>query len=169
MEPDELYHEEISFFWGKLAVFLFFGLSITFAFLFFYQRAYGPVGQNPPPDWFYIMMFCFFLLVAILILNFQKLTISMTQAGITASYGRIRKHIHWEDVASYQIDEGSALKQYGGYGIRFGWRSGGSVLVYNTTGGTLVLLELKRGKYKYFSFSTRRPDEVTSLIRSYKR
>jgi hypothetical protein len=167
-EPDEIYHEEIGSFWGKLAVVLFFCLSLLFIILFFYQRAYGPIGgTDSVPDWFYLMILAIFLLIGLLVINFYSLTISATTSGIMAGYGRFRYRIPWGNVAGYEMDKGSALRHYGGYGIRYGFKNGRTVLVYNTMGSPLVLLELKKGNYKYFGFSTRRPDEVMGIIRSY--
>jgi len=165
MEPEELYYEKLGSFWGKLAVALFFGVSLVFIILFFYQRTYGPVGDSPAPDWFYIMMFCICLPLGILVINFYSLTISVTTEGITAAYGLFRHHVPWDNVAGYELDRGSALRQYGGYGIRFGWRKGGAVLVYNTMRSSLIVLELRTGgSYRYFGFSTKHPDEVMALI-----
>jgi hypothetical protein len=164
-QSEELYYENLGSFWGKLAVALFFGLSILFIILFFYQRIHGPIGDKPAPGWFFITMFGIFLLLGLLVVNFYSLTISITTEGITAAYGLFRHHVPWDNVAGYELDKGSALRQYGGYGIRFGWRKGGAVLVYNTMRSSLIMLELRTGdSYRYFGFSTRHPDEVMALI-----
>jgi len=169
MQPDELYHEEIGSFWGRLAIAVMFAVSLLFLILFFWQRAYGAIGSDPAPDWFYLVMFAFFLAFGLLVLNFSSLTISATTRGLTAAYGHFRHSVAWEDIAGVELDQGSALKQYGGYGIRYGWRNGRLVLVYNTMGNALILLDVNKGNYRYFGFSTKRPDEVMSLIRSYKK
>ena len=165
-QSDELYYEEIGSFWGRLAVALFFGLSLLFILLFFYQRHYGPIGgEDSAPGWFYIMMFGIFLAIGLLVINFCSLTISLTTEGITAGYGMFRRHVGWDEVSGYELDKGSAVRQYGGYGIRFGWKKGGAVLVYNTMHSSLIVLELGSSRgYRYFGFSTRHPDEVMALI-----
>jgi hypothetical protein len=170
MQPDEIYREEIGSFWGKFAVFLFFSLCILFLVLFFYQRANGPIGgADSVPDWFFLLMLAVFLPVGTLVLNFYSLTITASTSAITAGYGRFRYRIPWENIASFEMDIGSGLRNYGGYGIRYGLRNGRSVIVYNTMGTPVVLLELKEGNFKYFGFSTKRPDEVMGIIRSYTR
>ena len=165
-QSDELYYEKVASFWGRLAIVLFFGLSILFIILFFYQRHYGPIGgDDSAPGWFYIMMFGFFLAMELLVINFYSLTISITTEGVTAAYGLFRRHIPWDNVAGYELDRGSALWRYGGYGIRIGWRKSGAVLVYNTMHSSLIVLELGSSRgYRYFGFSTRHPDEVMALI-----
>jgi hypothetical protein len=169
-QSDELYYEKIGSFWGRLAVVLFFSLSILFIILFFYQRIHGPIGDKPAPDWFFITMFGTSLAIGLLVINFYALIISVTTEGVTAGYGLFRHHVPWDNVAGYELDRGSALRQYGGYGIRFGWRKGGPVLVYNTMRSSLIVLELRTGSsYRYFAFSTRHPDEVMGVIENHKR
>jgi hypothetical protein len=165
-QSDELYYEKLVSFWGKLAVVLFFGVSLLFIILFFCQQAYGPIGgEDSAPNWFYIMMFCIFLPIGLLVINFLSLTVSITTEGITAAYGLFRHHIPWDNVAGYELDKGSALRQYGGYGIRYGWRKSGAVLVYNTMSSSVILLELRTVRsYRYFGFSTKHLDEVMALI-----
>jgi hypothetical protein len=167
-QPNEIYREKISSFWGKVASVLFFGATLLFAVLFFYQRTQGLIGDKPAPDWFFIMMFCIFLLIGLVVTNFTSLTVSANTSGITAGYGRFRYRIPWEDISGYEMDKDSQVLKYGGYGIRFGRRNGKSVLVYNTMGIPVILIEVKSGKYKYFGFSTKHPAEVMDLIESHK-
>jgi hypothetical protein len=168
-QTNEIYHEKISSFWGIGASVLFFAMSLLFVMLFFYQRTNGPIGDKPAPDWFFIMMFCVFLLVGLLVTNFIALAISATTSNISAGYGRFRYSIPWENISGHELDKGSQMLLYGGYGIRFGRRKGRSVLVYNTMGSPVVLIEIKNGKYGYFGFSTKHPDEVGELIERYKK
>jgi hypothetical protein len=164
-DENELHYEKIGSFWGRLAVVLFFAVTLLFVVLYFYQRAHGPLGDNPAPDWFYLAMSGFFLLVGIFTLNFSALTINLTTEGVTAAYGMFHKHVPWDNVAGYEMERGTALLKYGGYGIRFGWKKGGPVLVYNTMGSRLITLELKAPEsYRYFAFSTMHQEEVAALI-----
>ncbi len=119
-QSDELYFESIGSFWGKLAVALFFGMGILFGILLFYQRAHGPIGENPSPDWFYIMMLCIFLVISLLVINFISLTVIVTSEGIMVAYGLFRRHVAWDNLAGYELNKGSAFWQFGGYGIRLG-------------------------------------------------
>ena len=164
-DVNELHYEKIGSFWGRLAVFLFFAVTLLFAALYFYQRIHGPLGDKPSPDWFYIMMAGIFLLIGILTLNFFTLTIHMTTEGLTAAYGIFKQYIPWDNVAGYEMGKGTALLNYGGYGMRFGYKKGGAVLVYNIMGARLIMLELRApGRFKYFAFSTRHSEEVAALV-----
>jgi hypothetical protein len=167
-QPTEIYREKINSFWGKVASFLFFGVSALFAVLFFYQWTYGSMGDKPAPDWFFIIMFCIVLAIGFLVTNFNTLIIIANTSSITAGFGRFRHSIPWANISGYELDKGSQVRQYAGYGIRFGRRNGRAVLVYNTMGSPVVLIQVKSGKYGYFGFSTNHPDKVMELIKSYK-
>jgi hypothetical protein len=165
MQPGELYHEEIGSFWGRLAVGLFFSIGVLFLVLLIYQPIYGPIGDKPAPDWYFLLMAGLMLLVGYVVRNFATLTISATPRGLTAGYGRFRFEAAWADVAGAQLFNRSAFLTFAGYGIRWGRLNGKTVLAYNTMGASLILLELRQGRYKYFAFSTKKPDEVMALIK----
>jgi hypothetical protein len=167
MQPGEIYHEEISSFWGRLAVGLFFGLGVLFLILLIYQREYGPIGDKPAPDWYFLLMAAVMLLVGYVVRNFATLTVSASAAGLSAGYGRFRYLVSWSNIVRAEIFKGSALLTFAGYGIRLGRLNGKRVLAYNTMGASLILLELHQGRYKYFAFSTKRPDEVMALVKSW--
>jgi hypothetical protein len=168
-QPDEIYREKLASIWGIVASVVFIGVSLLFLFLFFYQQAHGPIGDKPALDWFFIMMFCIFLLVGLLLANFSFLTTVITTHGITAGFGIFRYRILWDNIAGCEIDKGSAFLQYGGYGIRCGRKNSNSALVYNVMFSPLVVIQLKNGKYKYFGLSTKHPEKLTELITSHKR
>jgi hypothetical protein len=115
------------------------------------------------------MMFCFSLIIGLLLTNFSMLTIRVTTSGITVGYGLFRYHVPWGNIVACEVDKGHGLINYGGYGIRYGRKNGRSVLMYNTMGSPVMLVEVKSEKYGYFGFSTKRPGEVMELIKSHKR
>ena len=168
-QGNELYHEEMNFFWGWLAVILFFGVTVLFIILYFVQRTSGPIGQNPAPDSLLLILPAFYFIIALAMLNFLKLTITADPRGITVRYGRISRFEPWDNIESAERDTSSALRSYGGYGIRMGWKQGGTAWVYNIMGPPLLLLKLRQGKSQYFGFSTKRPDEILAMIHSWKR
>ena len=169
MRPDEIYHEKVGFFWGWLGVGLSFVLTATMVILFISQQTHGPIGDNPAPDWVYAVMGAFSLVIGIIMINFSHLTVRVNPQGITAGYGPFRHFEPWDNIADAKRDESLALRSYGGWGIRFVYRNGGWVQVYNIIGTPTLLLKLKEGKKKYFGFSTKRPDEMAVLINNWKR
>jgi hypothetical protein len=167
IKPGEIYHEEIGFFWGWLATVVFFSLTILFLVLLYVQRTYGPVGENPAPDVLYIIMSAVFFIAGLLMLNLTRFTVSADARGITAGYGRFHYFVAWDNIESAEPDLRPALLAFGGWGIRLGWRNGGWMVVYNVMGAPLLCLKLKRGKSRYLGFSTRQPDEMMELIKSW--
>ena len=164
-QPDELHREEIGSFWGWLGVGLFFVTAVVMFALFYVQRACGPLGDNPMPDWLYPVIAVFFLAIGFIVANFIRLTISLTPQGITASYGCFRHFEPWDNIAEVERDDSF----YGGWGIRAGYKNGGRVLIYNVMGAPVLSLKLTSGRRKYFGFSTKHPDEVSLLIKNWKR
>jgi hypothetical protein len=134
-----------------------------------WQMTYGPIGDDPAPDVFYIIMGIYMMLLGVLILNFVTLRVSVTLRGITAGYGRFRYHVAWENMAGYELDRRTSTMAYGGYGLRFSTWKGKAVIVYNIMGAATMILEQKQGRFRYVAFSTRKPDELMSLIESYRR
>ena len=168
-EPDELYHEEIGFVWGRIAVALMLLVGLSQFVLLALQIANGPIGDQPAPDIVYVLLGAWFFLIGVALLNFATLTISVTPRGITTAYGRIRYHVAWDNLAGYEIDPRRATLAYGGYGIRIARRNGQSIILYNLTGAPLLILEQKRGRFKYVGFSTRQPEQLEALIRSWQK
>ena len=163
-EP-ELYREVVVFALGRVIIVLFMVLTVFFFAMFISQIMGSPAGSKPAPDWYYAMMGLFFALMTFVVVNFSKLVIKATPSSLTVAYGVFKRIIPWEDVAGCYEDESTALFSYGGYGIRMGRVNGKTRLVYNVLGGGRVVLELKRGKFNEFVFSTNNPDAVMAVIK----
>ena len=165
MQVAEIYEEIIPFPLMKLVLGLFIALTILFLGLFVYQVLVGPVGANPAPDWLYIIMFVLFAGFTALIRNFNKLAIVITAQSITVGYGVLKRTIPWSNVSSCYLDDASAFGSYGGWGIRTAKVKGKWRLAYNVIGSTTVVLELKKGRFREFVFSTKNPDGVVEIAR----
>ncbi|MFA5056196.1 MAG: hypothetical protein WC562_08555 [Dehalococcoidia bacterium] len=161
----EIYREVVVFTMGRVIIVLFMVLTVFFLAMFISQITEGPVGDKPAPDWFFLMMSLFFILMTFVIVNFSKLVIKATSRSLTVAYGLFKRVIPWEDIAECYPDEVSALGNYGGYGIRIGRVNGRTRLVYNVLGGERVVLVLKKGRFNEFVFSTNDPDAVMGVIK----
>lgn len=128
-----------------------------------YQLLVSPVGTRPAPDWFFLVIFLFFLALGV---NFARLRIRVTPESITVGYGIIKHRVSWQYIADCYLDKASAII-YGGWGIRVGRVGGKWRLVYNILGGPRVVLSLKTGIFREFVFSTRNPEGVIQAIRQY--
>jgi hypothetical protein len=102
--------------------------------------------------------------MAVVLLTFGRLTITMTASGITVGFGLSKQRFGWGEVEECYLDDTSAWK-YGGYGIKGGIRNGRKRLVYNISGAKGVVLKVKGKKYDEFVFSTRKPDQCMRVIR----
>ena len=152
-----LYSEKIYSRWniGLFSiVVIFLGTMLT------WQIITGPVGTNPSPDWFYVLMLAIFLSIGI---NFAVLKIKITSERITVAYGLIRYDIPWLEVSGCRLD-GSRALNYGGWGIRMGIVNGKRRLIYSVIGGPRVVIEKREGVYPEFVFSTRHPQDVIKVI-----
>ena len=138
-------------------------LSITFIVLLMIQISGTPIGDNPPPDWMYLILIVVFLLVTWLVYNFRALTIGINENTITASYGRISYSIALDNIEAATIDTNPGIL-YGGWGIRMARIKGESALIYNVISKPRVVLKLRNGRFKQFAFSTKKPEEVIRLI-----
>ena len=165
MQAPEIYEEIIPFPLMKLVLGLFIALTILFLGLFVYKVLVGPVGATPAPDWFYLIMFVLFAGFTALIRNFNKQAIMITTQSITVGNGVLKRTIPWSNVSSCYLDDASAFGSYGGWGIRMAKVKGKWRLVYNVIGSPTVVLELKKGRFREFVFSTKNPDGVMEIAR----
>ena len=164
---DNIYEENRSFLLGKLAFILMVCITLLFLFLYVYQTVSGPLGTKPAPDWFYLVMFILFIGISYLVSNFQSLKIRMNSRGITVAYGRFKYAITWDNITECHLDDRPGF-QYGGWGIRMGKNQGKWILVYNVINAPLVVLELVKGRFGYFAFSTGNAGDVMGIIEQHK-
>ena len=57
MLEDEIYREKISFPVMKLVAAVMVAFALLFLGLFLYQLLVGPIGENPAPNWYFLVMF----------------------------------------------------------------------------------------------------------------
>lgn len=158
MQSDNIYEEKIFSKWTTGIVGFF---TVGFLFVLIYQIFVGPIGANPAPNWFFLLMLLLFLGVTI---NFSRLIIRMTPQSIAVSYGIFKHTIIWGNIEDCYLDGASAIR-YGGWGIRIGKVEGKWRFVYNVMGGPRVVLSFKKGRFSEFVFSTKSPDEVMKKIK----
>jgi hypothetical protein len=167
MQTDEIYHEEVPFTFVKYLVLLEIALGAVFLVFFFIQTFGGTIGERPAPDWVYLMLFALFIGIAALIYGIRKMTIGITTQAIHLYFGLFSRTIPFESIESATPDSGPGIK-YGGWGVRVFRGKKGWVLAYNTFGRPRIVLGLSRGRFGWFVFSTRNPDEVISIVERHK-
>ena len=167
MRGDEIYHEEVPFTFIKYIIFVEAALAAVFLVLFFAQVSGGAIGENPAPDWLFLMLFALFAGIIALLFSIRKMTIGITPQAVHIYFGIFSRTIPFESIESIHADSGSGIK-YGGWGVRVFRDKKGWVLAYNTFSRPRVVLGLRRGRFGRFVFSTRNPDEIISIVERYK-
>ncbi len=157
MQTDEIYEETVPFAIVKWILAMEIAITVLFLYLFVSQL---PAGLS----WLYLGMFLLFAGVTALIANFRALNISITSQSITVAYGRIKYSIPWDRIDGCYLDKGSGIR-YGGWGIRMAKVKGKWLLVYAVTNCPRVILELNRGRFGQFIFSTKHPEEVANIVK----
>jgi hypothetical protein len=121
-----------------------------------------PFGNNPAPD-LVVILTGIFPLGAILLFRFLILETIIDKEGIHyrfKPFQRKAKVIRPEDILRYEVKKYSPLKDYGGWGIRWGLPKNGTA--YNVTGNMGALFELRNGKK--FMLGTQNPELLRSSL-----
>jgi hypothetical protein len=161
MPTEDSYEEKI---FSKGITGILAAITVGFLLALVYQTSVGPIGADPAPNWFFLLMFLLFLGVTI---NFSRLSIKTTPQFIVVGYGILKHTIPWENIEDCYLDKASAIR-YGGWGIRIGRVKGKWRLVYNLIGSPRVVLSLNRGKFREFVFSTNNPQKVVAIVKQNK-
>ena len=91
------------------------------------------------------------------------LVIKITTQSIIIGYGIFKHKIDWDNVLEIYRDKSSTVN-YGGWGVHFGKVEGNWRLVYNIPETPRLVLRLKKGIFREFVFSTKKPDDVIRLV-----
>lgn len=122
-----------------------------------------PFGNNPAPDSVMIIILAIFGILFPLLFYSLKLVTEIRYDGLYVKFFPLQFHskkISYGDIKNYEVRTYSALKEYGGYGIRFGARG----KAYNVYGNKGIQLEFQDGKQ--LLIGTQRPEEFVSALSS---
>ncbi len=93
----------------------------------------------------------------VLMLNLKT---TMNKTGVEVTFFPfLKKTYKWVDVSKAYIRKYKPIKEYGGWGIRFSFKSGRA---FNVSGNIGVQLEFKNGKK--LLIGTQKPDEITQFL-----
>ena len=163
MKDDILFYEIQPFWRNRITTIVFILINLIFAFGFIYQIILGfSFGNNPMSNvGLIIVMACLFLLsVSIL---FYKLQTVITSEGV---YVRFRpfdvktRFFAWEDIEKAYVRKYSPLREYGGWGIRGGWKSG---IAYNISGNIGLQLVFESGRK--ILIGTNKAEELAEVLK----
>lgn len=120
-----------------------------------------PFGNNPAPDPVMIMIWVIFGVLFPIFFYSLKLVTDIRNDGLCVRFFPLQFHsykISYEEIKTYEIRTYSALKEYGGYGIRHG-KNGKA---YNISGNKGVQFELLDGKR--LLVGTQKPEELIQAL-----
>jgi hypothetical protein len=156
---DNIIYEEDVF--SRDIVFISVIFTVIFSAAFIYQTFIGPLGSDPAPNMFYLIMV---LIFGVLLVNFHHIQIKITTDYIFAKYGFFKYQISFDEVTNYHLDKSSSFF-YGGYGIRVRRKDGKWRVVFTTIGRERIVLDAKGHLFGSFGFSTTNPEEVIKIIK----
>jgi len=120
-----------------------------------------PFGNNPAPNSVMIMIWVIFGVLFPVLFYSLKLVTEVRYDGLYIRFFPLQFHAHkisFEEIKTYEIRTYSALKEYGGYGIRYG-KSGKA---YNISGNRGVQFEFLDGKR--LLIGTQKPEEFIQKL-----
>ena len=155
-----LYHEVQKFrqpiVWLAVAV-----VTLLMWWGFVQQIVFGaPFGDNPMPD---VLLIVFWLTVGIgfpLFFYRGGLVTNVRQDGLSVRFGPFGgTHIAFDEIATAEVREYKPLREYGGWGIRYGFGQGWA---YNASGNKGIQLTLRSGKRVLIG--SQRPHELMAIL-----
>lgn len=159
--------------WIRLLVFLTtVPLLGMLAFGIYRQIILGiPYGSKPMPDAVLIIIFVFILLLTVALNGLfltLKLITEVTDEGLSYRFPPLimkNRIIPKGEISKYTIRKYSPIREYGGWGIR--WGSGRTGNAYNVKGNMGLQLQLRNGKKVLFG--TQRPEAFLAAVEKLKK
>ncbi|MCK5760341.1 MAG: hypothetical protein KAH33_03550 [Candidatus Delongbacteria bacterium] len=143
------------------------GLSSVgvFAYGFYEQIILGQTfGNKPMSDNVLTISFVgatFFFILLVLLFVYTKLTTMIDDSGISYKFFPFHLSFHkitWDQIESYEVITYKPIREYGGWGIRFGWNK----KAYNVSGNIGLSVQLKTGKKVLFG--TQKEKELKDFL-----
>jgi hypothetical protein len=138
------------------------GLLLLLALWGFIQQVVmgSSFGNNPAPDWVLGLILFFMAALCWFLWGFELQT-RIDDAGIAFRWAPFQSKytlIPWEEIEKVEVVEYSPLKDYGGWGIRYGARGKA-----HTVSGKTGLDIYRKGKKKPLLIGTQRPEELKGV------
>jgi hypothetical protein len=118
-------------------------------------------GDNPTSDTGISIILVLFGVLLPLFMYSLKLVTEVRQDGLYVRFYPFHlsfKRYQYESINSYKVREYSPLKEYGGWGIRYGLKG----MAYNVSGNLGVQLEFKGGKS--LLIGSQKPEELVRYM-----
>lgn len=122
-----------------------------------------PIGNNPPPDWLSIILMIVFGVALPVLLWIVVLITEVKADGIYYRFFPFHHSFHkipFSLIRRYRVCTYHPIGDYGGWGIRYGWRGKGKA--YNVSGNRGVKFEFAEGRP--LLIGSQRPEEFARAI-----
>ena len=142
------------------------GLAVAAWVFFFVQPIAGTnVGDDPAPNWLVIVLFLLFGVAFPLWFFTMALVTSVDERGVAARFrpGLGSFSFTFDEIETFESVEYHPIKEFGGWGVRWG-RNGSRAL--NVSGSLGVRLVNTEGRT--FLIGSQRPDELAAAIAFHK-
>ena len=124
-----------------------------------------PVGENPAPDWGAWLLWLLIGLGLPLLFLSLRLVLELTSDQIVIRFRPLhRRVIRLAEIERLEVRTYSAVKEYGGWGVK-GWSRNN--VAYNVSGNRGVELTLHDGRR--VMLGSQRPDELAAAIETLRR
>ena len=137
-------------------------ISLLSLYGVFQQLILGePFGNNPAPDSMMVVLAIIFGLGLPLFMYMMNLTIEIRSDGLYFRFFPFHLSFHriaTEEIKGFEACTYSPIRDYGGWGIRYG-RKGKA---YNVSGNRGVQLELSKGKH--LLVGSQKPEELVEAL-----
>jgi hypothetical protein len=166
MENQILFSEKQKFtqWWLYLVLF---GISALFIYALYIQLVIGtPFGDKPLNNVGLIILSSLMLSLNILFFV-TRLETQINKKGIFVRFNPFQRRLKfyaWQDIQKAEVRTYKALLEYGGWGIRYGFRGNGKA--YNVAGNEGLQLELKSGEK--FLIGTQKREELSLVLEKIK-
>lgn len=145
-------------------------LTVLFGYGFVKQIIFGKsFGMKPASDLEIILTtICVYFLCGglFLLFFFAKLTTIINQDGIWIRYVPFRnrkRFIPWNQIENLYVRKYDPIREYGGFGFRFGFKEG---LAYNVSGSWGLQIIMKDGKK--IMVGTQKPKALKKFLENFK-
>ena len=141
-------------------------ILMLFGWAFIQQIVMGiPWGNNPTSDYVFLL-FCIIPVSLIALFLILRLDTQIDETGVYYRYFPLhfkKRKIDWSEIDDAHIRKYKPISEYGGWGIRYGFKGG---VAYNVSGKSGLQLKLIDGKR--LLIGTQKPKEIELLLKSLK-
>lgn len=149
--------------WIRIVVWV----PVVFSWYGAYQQLFlrNPFGNNPAPDWMMLVLLLVLGVLFPLIFDSLKMITEVRKDGLYVRFHPFHlsfRSFPFKTVQSYNVMNYRPIRDYGGWGIRYGLKG----TAYNVKGNRGVLLEFAEGsKVKKLMIGSQIPEKLSEAVR----